>query len=363
MALINFLKFSSDCGAVISDEEFWNVYFRKRMHGDNLYSLLDEKTSRLLEMNVVYGAVGYPSLHHEVIEDSRKRIMTILAEGQKSRLLRVKDIARISFDSMQNAIRRRINQKMNFYYGFNTDDLNRGYYVRDGQKITIETEVIKSEARKLAERNKQDQLLKVVLQSKAAIFGYDKEGITGYHLAPDQSIVGYIHEGFEAIGAGKYASGLVFGSSFKARTLKMRQNGYSLEEGMLELIDSAFTAGEHFKEVGGNYNIVLLDRSKKTFSGQYREFFDDSARLAVEIVKAYRAELLGRPDALKLLEMIFAKEQDAADVEKHFFTSVSDISALHFLLRKYKLEEVRELANMKTQTFGNPAESGKRGKK
>ncbi len=43
MSLVNFLKFSEDSGAIISDEEYWNVFFRKRMHGDNLHSLLEPR--------------------------------------------------------------------------------------------------------------------------------------------------------------------------------------------------------------------------------------------------------------------------------------------------------------------------------
>jgi len=149
---------------------------------------------------------------------------------------------------------------MHFYYGFGTDDLNRGSFLDNGETVPIKTEKIRKGAEKLAQREQTDPLLKDALAAKAAVFGYDDEGITGYYLSGENSIMGYVHEGFEAIGAGKYASGLVFGQDFKAKTLMMRQAGYDPAEGLLELIHSATLAGDHFKEVGGNYNFMVLDR-------------------------------------------------------------------------------------------------------
>jgi len=285
MALVNFLKFSSDKGAIIADEEFWNVYFRKRMHGDNLHALLDPEIVENWGIQVVYGAVGYPSIHQEVVTETREIIRARFRDNKSSALKRVKDVARIAFEAMQSAIRRRIDQKMNFYYGFNTNDLNNGSFQSDGQQIPIEMDVVKSAARKLAGRDTKDPLLKSVLDSKAAVFGYDSDGITGYYLAGENSILGYVHEGFEAIGSGKYVSGLVFGQDFKTKTLKMRQSGYEPAEGLLELIESAFLASEHFKEVGGNLNMVMLDRTAATVDKTYCEIFDDQARLATDLLQ------------------------------------------------------------------------------
>ncbi|MBN1296997.1 hypothetical protein JXA80_09465, partial [bacterium] len=211
MALVNFLKFSPDSGAIISDEEYWNVFFRKRMHGDNLHALIPAGLEQRLGIRAVYGAIGYPSVHQEVVDDTRKRIAAVAAENGVDTLGRLKDVARIAFDCLQAAIRRRIDQKLRFYYGFDTDDLNCGEFTVGEDRWPIASPDVLEKARKLASRETRDTLLKAVMETKAAVFGYDHDGITGYYLAGENSILGYVHEGFEAIGSGKYASGMVFG--------------------------------------------------------------------------------------------------------------------------------------------------------
>jgi hypothetical protein len=343
MSLVNFLKFSTDSGAIISDEEYWNVFFRKRMHGDNLHRLLNTETTSKLDIQAVYGGVGYPSVHREVVETTRNDILQVISDKGVSSVQRVKDVARIAFDNLQAAIRRRIDQKMQFYYGFRTHELNSGKFSADGEIWSIESEVVREKAQKLASRETQDTLLKAVMDVKATVFGFDSDGITGYYLSGENSILGYIHEGFEAIGAGKYASGLVFGRDFKAKTLQMRQKGYKPAQGLYELIDSAFLAGEHFKEVGGNYNVVILDRAAKDVSNQYRQIFDDTARLATEIVRTVRAGYLQKQQGIDLIDALIFKQADFENVEKRLFDLAGNRDALEFLFRGYKLNEITEI--------------------
>ncbi|MGB3974972.1 MAG: hypothetical protein WBM02_07625 [bacterium] len=343
MSLVNFLKFSADSGAIISDEEYWNVFFRKRMHGDNLHSLLNPETAMKLGIQAVYGGVGYPSIHREVIENSRMEIQQVISQKGLAAFQRVKDIARVAFDTMQTAIRKRIDQKMQFYYGFQTHELNAGRFSVDGESWPIESDAVREKAQKLASRETQDTLLKAVMEAKAAVFGFDADGITGYYLAGENSIMGYVHEGFEAVGTGKYASGLVFGRDFKAKTLQMRQKGYQPAQGLYELIDSAFLAGEHFKEVGGNYNIVILDRKAKEAAGQYRQVFDDTARLATEIVRAVRTGYLFKEQGVELVDELICKQVDFKEVEKKLFDWAKNREALEFIFRGYKENEVKEM--------------------
>ncbi len=340
MALVNFLRFSADCGAIVSDEEYWNVFFRKRMHGDTLHNLLIPELADRMNMQIVYGGVGYPSLHREVVVDTHHTLRKMMNDGTIEQLERVKDVARIAFDQLQIAIRRRIDQKMEFYYGFKTDDLNRGSFQCGNETVSITSDIIIEKARKLASRENADTLLKSVLEARAAVFGYDQDGITGYYLSGENSIMGYVHEGFEAIGTGKYASGLVFGQDFKAKTLRMRQAGYDPGEGLFELIESAFLAGEHFKEVGGNYNFIMLNRAAGTKEEQYQEFFDDPARLCTEIVRAVRAGLIPRESGVSFIHQLIIEKKPFKDVEQSFLCGSTDSVALHFTLRRYKLGEI-----------------------
>ncbi|MBN2055344.1 hypothetical protein JW905_10505 [bacterium] len=340
MALVNLLQFSPDTGAIISDEEFWNVHFRKRLYADNLQLLLQENMARDWKMEVVYGGVGYPSVHHEVVRDTRRALARLYSEkkveGGQPTL--IKDIATIAFKNLQTAIRRRIDQKLTFFFGFSSDDLNRGYYLVNGKKIEIKNEKIKENATGIASGEKADALLKAAMESKAVIFGFDETyGITAYHLSIENWVMGYIHEGFEAIGAGKYASGLVLGQDFGTKVFKVRKAGYGIGEGILELFESAVTAADHFKEVGGNLNLILLNRRGATRAEQVFELVDHRARLATEVVRACKAELLEKSKACALMEEIVTGTTSLQETEKNFLGSVNDLTRLHFLLRNYKL--------------------------
>ncbi len=344
MALVNFLRFDSNRGAIISDEEYWNVHFRKRMHGDNLHPLLTPEQSEQTGVQAVYGSVGYPALHKETLVRTQRRIPEILNRAEADSTFRVKDLARAAFDALIAVIRLRIDQKMKFFFGFDTDDLNRGFYLENDSKISIKTEVVREAARKLADQSQKDTLLKAVLEAKAVVFGYDHDGITGYHLSAENAIMGYIHEGFEAVGSGKYASGIVLGASMKSRNMQMRQSGYEIGQGLFELIDSAIIAGDHFREVGGTYNMVILDRTRGVRM-PYREVFDHQARLATEIVRACREGLLDRTIACNLLDRLIMREESSEPIEAELFRETTDPVRLHFVLRNYKLEETRIIAN------------------
>jgi hypothetical protein len=350
MSLVNFLRFNDDSGAIISDEEYWNVFFRKRMHGDNLHVLLTDAQSQKTGIQVVYGGAGYPSIHREVVENTRRTIETILEEKGSSAITRLKEVARIAFDSMQDAIRKRIDQKLMFYYGFTTNDLNAGQFVAEGEKWPIDSGTVKENARKLASRETQDTLLKAVMDTRAAVFGYDVDGITGYYISGENSILGYVHEGFEAIGAGKYASGLVFGQDFKAKTIKMRQDGYEPAEGLYELIDSAFLAGEHFKEVGGNYNLIVLNRQETKSHKKIQQIFDNDARMATEIIRSVRAGYLTKDQGIELIEDLVLKETGFSNVEKKLFKMATNSEGLSLILRGYKVKEVAQLLSCESRS-------------
>jgi hypothetical protein len=346
MALVNLLRFDENMGAIISDEEWWNIQFRKRTYCDNLHSLLDEEQSDAWKMEVTYGAVGYPAVHHEVVRDVRALLAERIRSAGKARIAppaTVHDVTRIAFECLQQAVRRRIDQKLKFFYGFDTNDLTRGYIEDNGQKCEIKNTKVVEAARTMAAGDKPDPLLKAAIDCRAAVFGHDPlYGITAYYLSPERSICGYVHEGFDCLGSGKYASGLSLGQSLNARTMMMRRQGYTPAEGLLELVMSALIA-KNFREVGGNMNLVIIDGSRRTHGERYREVFDDRARLATEIGIAFQSKQLPRKDAVSMLNDLVFADRPVAQVEEKLFNSVADRRAFCYILRRYKTDEVPSL--------------------
>lgn len=364
MGLVNLLRFDEDRGAAVSDEEYWNVYFRRKHFCDNLHALVPAEAAGAWDMEIVYGGTGYPALHHEVVRRVRARLaerVERIARHEASPPATVEEMARIAFDELRLAVRRRIDQKLRFFYGVDTDGVNGGTVTRDGETHPLAAGKVADQVRRLASGEKKDALLSQVFEARAVVFGFDAgSGVTAYHLSPDKYICGYVHEGFECIGTGKYASGLSLGRDFRTRTLMMRKQGYPPAEGLLELLASALLAKDHFKEVGGNIHVVLLDR---TASQRRREVPDDDARLAGEIVKAHAAGLLGREEAVGLLDGLVFGGRPAGEVEADLFAAAGDEDRLLYVLRGYKLKEIPSLlAGGKKKARGKAAKAKGGGK-
>ncbi len=365
MALVNFLRFNDDCGAGVADEEFWNVFFRRRLCCDSLHSLLDGKTAQACGMEVVYGGSGYPSFHREVVRETRKAIAARMAQAEKQEAeppATVREIARMAFDELRKQIRRRIDQKLRFFYGVDTEDVNRSSLSRKGETFPIKQGKVMDALRAVSSGDSKDMLLKFIFDSKAVVFGFDQQvGMTSYHLSPDKYICGYVHEGFECIGPGKYASGLSLGRDFRTRTLMMRKAGYEPAEGLFELLSSALIAKDHFKEVGGNMNMVLFDRRGKKREDRFREVVDGSARLAGEIIKAHLAGLLGKDQAIDLLDSLVYGRVDFKTVEKKLVDKAGGPDGLMLVLRGYKLREIPELLAAGSGKPGNRSGAQRKG--
>ena len=354
MALVNLLRFSPRSGGIVADEEMWNIFFRRRHHGDNLHSLLTPEQAKDWDMEAVIGTVGYPAIQREMLEDARAEIAKRHASGKP--IDGVREAARIAFEALQRAMRRRIDVKMKFWFGFETPDLMRGSYEADGRSVPIKTKKVRDYCMGLSDGSKADQLMKVAMEFRAAVFGFDPlYGMTAYYLSPERSICGYVHEGFDCVGTGKYASGLSFGLDFNAKTFMMRQAGYEPAEGVYELLYASILATDHFKECGGTLHFVLLDGDKKSHSDRYREIFDEKARLCQEIARAAHGAFITRDQAIGLYDAALFKGKPFEAVEKDLFSSATDQVALRFYLRGYKLNETAACAELVRGGAAKPA--------
>ncbi len=361
MSMVCALKFNAYSGAIISDEEIWNIRFFRKLYLDNLHSLFNDKISDELGIEVIFGGAGYPSFIQEMVELIRERIDVIFYKKDKKyqsyKLETVEDVAKLSLQVMQEVLDKRVNNLLKFYYGFTKDDLNRGFFEEGGEKFEIKQDNIKKRALNIARGKDGSRIMKIVMNTRAMLLGYDKKyGISAYYLDPVNSIVAFNYEGWEAIGAGKYASGVHFSRLFNKRPLDMRKKGFQPAEGMLELVSAGIMAIDHFQQAGGNINIVYLDGSKATHQERVVEIYDERAKLTEEITRAYRAELLDRTVAIELIDNLLFKGTPAKKVEKDMFKKSKDELSLRFLLRGYKeaelpiiKEEYENLKKSKTQ--------------
>lgn len=346
MAFVNGMRFNRNHGAIVSDEDLWNERFRRRLACDNMHPLLSPELSEALKLYVVYGGAGYPPLHKDVVDNVRVILEEKLSSGKskKNPSHTVAEVAEITLEVLRDIIRKRIDQRLLLHYGFNTDDLNRGWYEYNGERIDINQEKVKEAAHKISTGSASDRIFSMLMSTRAMIAGWDPiEGFDMHVLETAPSVKAWIQDGVDTIGAGKYGSAISLARYLNNKPLPERLAGPNPPEGLFELLLSALTASDHFQQAGGNINIVLINSEAKK-GEKYREIFDDRARLAGNAVRAAHAGLISRDKAIELLQTIVFEDISLENAWKKLEDAVPDNTALDLLLRGYKLHDVMKLS-------------------
>lgn len=340
MAIVNALRFDRSSLGIIADEEYWFLGRRKSFFQDTLQHLVDEEITDKTGIIAVYGGTGTPSFHWDIVKRSRKKIKEEFS-NRATNIKTIYDIGRIVLDVLQEVKRDRINQKLRFMYGFTIDDVNRGYFEMDGKKYDIKQKKVKDKALALVMGKEKSPMTKPILENKAVISGYDaKDGIGMYYLNAENSVMSFTSGGYEAIGPGKYASGLAFGEFFQGMPLFQRREGFSRIEGMIQLINSAILAADYYNEVGGLFNIIFIDGEKKNPKERIIEIFDNKGKLATEIVRSYKWGMINKEDTSNFIEELIFKNASIDALEDKLFKTSKDPSKLELLLRGYKEMEL-----------------------
>jgi hypothetical protein len=347
MAIVNMLKFNKHSGAMLSDEEFIDVRWRRCFYLDSIHSLLSGESSDLLKMEAVYGGVGNPSVHDEVINKVQKTIDTIVSGPDgKEKIKTAGDIGNIALSSIHSLTRRKVDDILKLLYGFTTDDFNQGYVEIDGKKIDIKQDAIKDDARKIISFKDKRDYLKPVFENKVCLMAYDREyGLTTYCIKADIGVLSLVSGGFETLGKGVYGSGRAFGNYFKDKYLSQRRDGMDRVEGMCLLIASAIEARDYYLGVGGYFNIIYLDGEKDTHSERYKEIFHHRVKLATEIVTGFLNNELSKDKTYEMLNDLLFEDQPEEAIEDKMWHYAKNHRRLELLLRGYKDVSLEEKVN------------------
>ncbi len=347
MAIVNALKFDRSSVGIIADEEYWFLGRRKSYFQDTLQHLTDEEIIEKTGIVAVYGGTGTPSFHWDIIKKSRAKIKEEFSNRAKN-IKTIYDISKIVLDVLQDVKRDRINQKLRFMYGFTIDDINRGFFEFEGKKYDIKQKKIKDKSLGLVMGSDKSHLTKPILENKAVICGYDqKDGISMYYLNSENSVMSFTSGGYEAIGPGKYASGLAFAEFFQGMPLYKRREGFSRIEGMIQLINSAIMAADYYNEVGGLFNIIFIDGEKKNPKERVIEVFDNKGKLASEIVRSFKWGMITKEETAKFIDELIFKQSSVDALEDKLYKASKDPEKLELLLRGYKEMELCEQASGK----------------
>lgn len=339
MAIVTALRFTPSCGAICVDQESWYLNKRRTLFNDMLYPLECPELTQAFSVNWIYGAVGSPSFHFEIVSKARQHIQERWRKGGFKNV-RFLDLSYILLEAFQQTQRRRINDQLKFLYGFTSSDLNQGYFMAEGEKIPIQNPKVKQHALEIINQKEKLYFGTLPTPNHACIIGVDADHtFSAFCIKEEQGVLSYQSGGFECLGDGRYAGAIPISKELNQQFLQDRRQGCGKKRGILTLISAVLEAGDYFCKVGGNIRLMVLDAEHPL---QIREVADAPARLCLEITMAYRAQLLQQNQAEDLLDDLVFQEKPWLEMEKHFFQNVSSISACEKLLRGYKQQKLSE---------------------
>jgi len=341
MAIVTSFRFTENSGAICVDQESWHVWRRKNWFTDHLYTLVDEDQADLFGVELVYGGVGHPPYHLETAEKAKKRIREYLSQpGLDPADVTVEKLGKVVLEVFQEVHRRRINDKLEYLYGFNMNELNAGEFTNNHGKFQIKQNEVKNRALKIVHGEEKTGYGPLTPPVEACLIGVDRlYGFSAFCLKEEDGVLGFQSCWFESLGQGRQGPELRFARVLNNRTLDSRRKGEGKEKGVFFLLDAISEAIDHYGQDGGFIRMMIIDGDAEKHSDRIRDLRDDAARLSVEIVKAQRNDLITREQAIDLVTALTIADPDILSIEKAFFNAASDPALLGKLLRRYKIEE------------------------
>jgi hypothetical protein len=337
MAIVNTFTFNDQQGAIVSDEESWHLRLRKTHHSEYLLNLLPAAVAKVCKLKAIYGGVGNPAYHYEVVHRTRQEIARRWRENDEAPATLL-EVSRTVLEAFHGVSRRYSDEKLRFLFGFGLDDANAGRVVVDGEPFPVEQEPVRKRALKIANLEEGFEDAPLTPPNHACIAGWDPEnGFKGFVLKQENGVLSFQSGGFDSLGAGRYAGGVSFQKTLGRMTLEQRRKGVGFGQGLAVLLTSIIEAGEHFGQVGGTYNMYIIDGREDDLGCRLRYVHGDEARLAVEIARGMRSGFLAQAKAWTLLARLVGPGGKVNEVEKAMFSACSSPRAFDLALRGYKV--------------------------
>ena len=319
MAIVNSFTFNRDQGGIVADEESWYLRLRKPHHTEHLLDLVPPELRETGGVLGVYGGVGNPPFHYEVVHRFRTDLARRRRAGE-SLPETFEALGRLVLDAFHRTSRRYADDKLTFLYGFGLDDLAKDRVTVDGEDHPIGQAAVRDRARKIANLDEKFEDAPLAPPNHVCLVGWDRtHGFQGFCVKQEDGVLSLQAGGFESLGQGRTAGSLVFQNLLARKTLDERLEGVDLAEGLVTLLSSIVEAGDYFGQVGGCYNFYVVDGTGQDVAERVRYVHGDRARLAVEIVRAHRGGFLKAGAGADLVRRLVVGKEAFKAVEQALF--------------------------------------------
>jgi len=341
MAIVTAFRFTPQSGAICIDQESWHIWRRKNWFNDHLYDLLPSETTDLHHIELIYGGTGHPPYHREVTGKARILLQKHINEKKsETHEFTVPELAEVVLSVFQSVHRRRVNDKLKYLFGFNTDEFNAMEFQKNGEKRAIKQSCVKDRALSIVQGQAGMGYSPFGPPVEACLIGVDKKyGFSAFVLKEEDGVLSFQSCWFESIGQGRHGAAIRFADRLNDRFLNTRRQGEGNPEGLFVLLESIKESMDHFGQNGGSIRCMLIDSNGETKEQRLLDIRDDIARLAFEIVHTSQNNLVSREKAVSMVWDLVNGKTTLEKCERTLFSNSEDSNRLGKLLRGYKIGE------------------------
>ncbi len=342
MATVLALRSNRDHAVVVSDESTWHLGhvfgYRRTNYGDGLALIggpaAAPEGARTAAAGApdatpeepvaaVYGGVGFPSFHDEVVRRLRA--------GEPCRANR--EMSERAMEAFVAVHRRLLDDKLRFDYGFTLDELNARRYQLDGKNREIQQDSVVAAARAAAAGGAKGNAFTRIWSNQGLIVSRDREhGVQCWYLSPTGSHMGFATP-LAVVGDGDSVATHLLAEFLERRHVGRRRKGFGERDGLYVALRIAAEIRDRVGTMGGYLQIAVLGPEGA------REVVSDSAHTATEVMRAHRWGFVGRRDAEEMVADLILDGAADTEVEARMFGCAgSQAGTLERYLMGFKAE-------------------------
>jgi len=341
---INALRLNYYSGIIITDEErTWHL--RQRLNSiEKMKSIVPADIENEYDIFIRLATTGTCSFGTELLRESKKKIRSLYEKelekrGKKpEKFLTLEDISHLIYENMMKLKHRHIDELLVGKYGFNTGDYTRGYYMSGDKKIEIKDKEVLKGAEEIITWSKRTPETNKVFGNMAIVAGYEpQEGFRIFHMSIARNTCEPVPFIFQIDGSGADIAETTYNNYASNMTFSARRGDIDPLEALVMMLRGFLEARRICIEVGGWPNILYINAKEKSKKKKVREFDDNRAKLASEIVDSYMSGLISRGSCYSLIEELIFNDGDFETLHLKFWKSSKNPLVLSRFLRGHKM--------------------------
>jgi len=338
MATVLAMRINEQQALLVADESTWHLGhvfgYRRTNYGDSLASLFDPDETERTGLSAVYGGVGFPSFHGEVVDRARKALKGRSGKDAGGERGANRVVAKTVYEAFLANHERLVDDNLRFCYGFGRDELNARSYRTEGGRgpsAEIKMDPVVGAARTVATGSASGNAYARIFSNWSFVLTRDRvNGVQGWYIGPRGHSVAFATP-IATLGEGGDVASHLLSHFLQRRDLMERREGFELRDGVYIGMKLATAMRFSTGKMGGYFQILLVDGDRGV-----RSYQTDETYLAAEVMRAHEWGFLSRGDAQELVCALLLEGEGLEPVERELFSRCGDPTLLRRYLMGFK---------------------------